>query len=102
MVARLSGCWVGSTCSLGVGHRYPRKCFGIILRPAKFGVNAMDRAGLRKLPRKVRLKYQGVQNIYAIKQFQHWAGQDPDALITEIEKVAGGDKRDAISDQVPS
>lgn len=56
--------------------------------PSKASVrHSMDRAGIRKLPRKVRVPGQGAQHLYAIKRFQHWATQQAETLRGEVERV---------------
>ena len=58
--------------------------------------HSMDRAGIRKLPRKVRLYEQGVQNIYALKRFDHWVARQPDDLKTEVYRASDSEKRDSM------
>lgn len=65
--------------------------------PSKASVrHSMDRAGLRKLPRKVRVYGQGAQNIYAVKRFHHWAAQQPDVLRGEINRVSDAEKQSSL------
>lgn len=55
--------------------------------------HSMDRAGIRKLPRKVRVFEHGPQWVYAIKRFDHWAAQSPDLIRSEIIREADASKR---------
>lgn len=59
--------------------------------------HSMERAGFRKLPRKVRITGQGTQHLYAIKQFQYWAAmENNDPLRAEINRASEYDKREAM------
>ena len=66
------------------------------LRQGAAARHVMDRAGLRKLPLKVRVYEQGPQHLYATKRFNHWAAQRPDALRAEIIRVKDKEKQGSI------
>lgn len=58
--------------------------------------HAMDRAGLRKLPRKVRFYEQGVQNVYAIKRFEHWERASVGEIKDQLNSATDEAKRDSL------
>lgn len=58
--------------------------------------HSMDRAGIRKLTRKVRFFEQGVQNVYALQRFDHWVAQQPDKVRGELNRASDEKKREAL------
>jgi hypothetical protein len=58
--------------------------------------HALDRAGIRKLPKKVRYFEHGVQHVYAVRNFERWATAIPDAIKNEANRVAPHVKIDSL------
>jgi hypothetical protein len=54
--------------------------------------HAMDRAGIRKLAKKVRCYPHGPQHVYAIRNFERWSKETAEAVRTEIARKTDGEK----------
>ena len=54
--------------------------------------HAMDRAGIRKLQKKVRYYEQGPQIVYALRSFERWAGEETEAMRAEIGRRSDAEK----------
>jgi hypothetical protein len=58
--------------------------------------HAMDRAGLRKLARRIRLDSQGSQRAHIVRNYGRWSEAPHAALKAEVERMSEGAKREAI------
>lgn len=58
--------------------------------------HAIDRVGLRRLPRRGRLDVQGSQRAYIVRNFPRWFAAPHSDLKAEIERISEGEKRAAV------
>ncbi|WP_394729058.1 primase-helicase family protein [Altererythrobacter sp. GH1-8] len=57
---------------------------------------SMDRAQIRKHPRKIRVFAQGPQNIYVLRNYERWSRSSNEEIKAEINRIGDGEKRKAL------